>query len=126
MKKKSFLRRALGWLGWTLLTLIVLLAAAFAYYRLRGPTVEQQAALLEHVPAFGAMLQSTRLATLDDARALEAQLTRRAFRLAETLLRQLLTAEAAAYDPLVVRHNARRLIELAQRVSPSSLQERQP
>jgi hypothetical protein len=82
-----------------------------------GTHSEVLAALLEHVPAFGAALQSAQLHTPDDARALEAQLTRRALQLAETLLRQMLTTEAAAYDPQVVRHNASRLVELAHRVS---------
>jgi hypothetical protein len=83
-----------------------------------GVHSEVLASMLEHAPAFGAALQSARLTTLDDARALEAQLARRALQLAETLLRQMLTTEAAAYDPLVVRHNASRIVELAQRVSP--------
>jgi hypothetical protein len=91
-----------------------------------GVHSEVLAALLEHVPAFGAMLQSACLTTIDDARALEAQLTRRALQLAETLLRQLLTTEASAYDPLIVQHNAGRLIELAQRISSSPSQESQP
>jgi hypothetical protein len=82
-----------------------------------GVHSEVLAAMFEHVPAFGAALQSAHLGTPDDARLLEAQLTRRALQLAETLLRQMLTAEAAAYDPQVVRHNAGRLVELAQRVS---------
>jgi hypothetical protein len=84
-----------------------------------GGHSEVLAAMLEHVPAFGAALQSARLASVDDARALEARLTRRALQLAETLLRQMLTAEAAAYDPQVVRHNASRLVELAQHLTPT-------
>ncbi|MDR2838842.1 MAG: hypothetical protein LBV49_09835 [Azonexus sp.] len=87
-----------------------------------GAHSEVLATLFEHIPAIGAALQSARLEKPEDARALEAQLTRRALQLAETLLRQMLTTEAAAYDPLVVRHNAQRLVELAQRISlsPSS------
>lgn len=84
-----------------------------------GTHSEVLASMLEHAPAFSAALQSAHLASLDDARALEAQLVRRALQLAETLLRQMLTAEAAAYDPQVVRQNAGRLIELAQRISQS-------
>jgi hypothetical protein len=78
-----------------------------------GQHSEVLSTVLEHVPAFGAALQSAHVDTLDDARALEAQLVRRALQLAETILRQLLTTEAAAYDPQVVRRNAGRLIELA-------------
>jgi hypothetical protein len=44
-RRKGLLRRALGWFGWTVLILFVLLAVPFTYYRLRGPTAEQQAAL---------------------------------------------------------------------------------
>jgi len=48
-QKKDPARRALVWAGWTVLALfialVVLLAATFAYYRLRGPTEEQKAAL---------------------------------------------------------------------------------
>jgi|GEM_PF-1662376 len=48
-RKKSAARRVLGWIGWAALALFValgvLLAAAFAYYRQRGPTEEQRAAL---------------------------------------------------------------------------------
>jgi len=88
-----------------------------------GAHSEVLATMLEHVPAFGAALQSARLDTLADARALEAQLARRALQLAETLLRQMLTTEAAAYDPQVVRHNASRLVELAQRISPETPKE---
>ena len=44
-KKKTRLRRVLGWIGRAVLFIFILLAATFAYYRLRGPTEEQQAAL---------------------------------------------------------------------------------
>ncbi|MDR2011642.1 MAG: hypothetical protein LBQ20_01065 [Rhodanobacter sp.] len=83
-----------------------------------GTHSEVLASMFEHIPAFGAALQSAHLSTPEDARALEAQLARRALQLAETLLRQMLTTEAAAYDPQVVRQNAGRLVELAQRVCP--------
>jgi hypothetical protein len=50
-------RWALGWFGWTVLTLFLLLVATFAYYRLRGPTTEQQTALAllrkDYRPAHG-------------------------------------------------------------------------
>ncbi|MDR2214956.1 MAG: hypothetical protein LBE59_03850 [Nevskiaceae bacterium] len=85
-----------------------------------APHSEVLAAMLEHIPALGATLQSARLRTPEDAGALEAQLTRRVLQLAETLLRQMLTTDAAAYDPQVVRHNGRRLVELIQRIAPSS------
>lgn len=74
---------------------------------------EVLAAMLEHVPAMGAALQSANLASAVDARALEAQLVRRSLLLAETLLRQLLTSDASAIEPRVVRDSAGRLIELA-------------
>ena len=86
----------------------------------RGMHSEVLAALLEHIPALGATLQSARIASEQDARALEAQLVRRALQLAETLLRQNLTAEAAAYDPAIIAHSAGRLIELAGRISATS------
>ncbi|MDR0776107.1 MAG: hypothetical protein LBE81_05660 [Azonexus sp.] len=47
-KEKGLGRRLLGWFGWTVLVLFVLLtllAATFAYYSQRGPTKAQQAAL---------------------------------------------------------------------------------
>jgi len=44
-KQKSTARRVLGWIAKAVLLIFVLLAATFAYYRLRGPTAEQQAAM---------------------------------------------------------------------------------
>lgn len=84
-----------------------------------GRHSEVLAAMLEHVPAFGAALQSGHAGTVAEAAALEAQLVRRALQLAESLLRQMLTQEAAAYDPQVVRAQASRLIELARSVATS-------
>jgi hypothetical protein len=43
--RKGWVRRAPGWFGWAAFALLVLLVATFVYYRLRGPTAEQQAAL---------------------------------------------------------------------------------
>jgi len=56
-KKKGPLRRVFILIGRALLALIVLYAATFAWYRLRGPTEEQQAALAlmrkDYRPAHG-------------------------------------------------------------------------
>ena len=82
-----------------------------------GVHSEVLAAILEHVPALGATLQSARIDSEQDARALEARLTRRVLQLAETILRQMLTTEAAAYDPAVIQHNGGRLVELAGHIS---------
>ena len=82
-----------------------------------GRHSEVLASLMEHVPAFSAALQSGRATTTEEAAALEAQLVRRVLQLAESLLRQMLTQEAAAHDPQVVRAHAGRLLELARSVA---------
>jgi uncharacterized protein CbrC (UPF0167 family) len=84
-----------------------------------GTHSEVLAAMLEHVPAFSASLQSANLSSPEDACALETQLVRRVFQLTETLLRQMLTTDATAYNPQVVRQNASRLVELTLRLSQS-------
>ena len=81
-----------------------------------GVHSEVLAAMLEHIPALGAMLQSAQVGNEQDARELEARLVRRALQLAETLLRQLLTRQAAAYDPAIIQRSADRLVELAARI----------
>lgn len=81
-----------------------------------GQHSEVLAALLEHVPALMATLNAAQPGTVEDARQLEDQLVRRTMQLAETLLRQAITSQAAAYDPAVVSRNSGRLLELARLV----------
>lgn len=83
-----------------------------------GQHSEVLAALLEHIPALTAALHSAPLNSVDDAKQLEAQLVGRTLQLAETLLRQAVTQQAAAYDPQVIAKHSARLLELA-RVLPS-------
>lgn len=87
-----------------------------------GQHSEVLAALMEHLPALIAGLHSAQPVSLADARLLEAQLVRRTMQLAETLLRQAVTSQAAAYDPQVVTHNASRLLELARLLAQSHSQ----
>jgi hypothetical protein len=84
-----------------------------------GQHSEVLAALMEHLPALIAALHAAQLNTVEDARQLEATLVKRTMQLAETLLRQAITANAAAYDPKVITLNASRLLELA-RLIPST------
>ena len=81
-----------------------------------GVHSEVMAIMLEHIPALGAALQASQAKDQDLAKELEAQLVRRVFQFAETLLRQSLTSDAAAFDPQVIQKNAGRLVELAQNV----------
>lgn len=69
--------------------------------------------LLEHVTTSLAMVISHSPQDEAEAALLEDALVRRAFGLAESLLRQATTAGAAAYDPAVVRRHASATIELA-------------
>jgi hypothetical protein len=71
------------------------------------------AALMEHLPALIATLNAAQVNSIDSAKHLEAQLVRRTLQLAETLLRQGITTEAAAFDGNVVRQHAARLCEIA-------------
>jgi hypothetical protein len=80
---------------------------------------EVLAAFLEHLPALIATLNSAQLENAEAARHLEAQLTRRLMQLTETLLRQALTDQAAAFDGEVVKKHVGRVCELAHLVSPS-------
>jgi hypothetical protein len=68
---------------------------------------------MEHLPALIAGLHSAQPTSLAEAKRLEAQLVKRTLQLAETLLRQAVTSQAAAYDPKVIVQNAERLLELA-------------
>jgi hypothetical protein len=84
-----------------------------ALERQSGQQSEVLAALMEHLPALLSELNAAQPESLADARRLEAQLVKRTLQLAETLLRQAVTASAAAYDPKVVTHHSARLLELA-------------
>lgn len=81
-----------------------------------GQHSEVLAALMEHLPALMAGLHSAQPTSLAEAKRLEAQLVKRTLQLAETLLRQAVTSQAAAYDPQVIAQNAGRLLELARLV----------
>jgi hypothetical protein len=70
-------------------------------------------ALVEHLPALMATLSAAQPRTVEDAKLLEDALVRRTMQLAEMLLRQSVTSQAAAYDPNVVARNSGRLLELA-------------
>jgi hypothetical protein len=83
-----------------------------------GEHSEVLATLLEHVPALMAALNAAQPSTVEEARQLEDVLVRRTMQLCETLLRQAVTTQAAAYDPQVVSKNADRLLELARLIPP--------
>ncbi|MBS0352910.1 MAG: hypothetical protein JSR83_03265 [Proteobacteria bacterium] len=68
--------------------------------------------LLEHLTALLALVMSQSPATEADARKFEDALVRRVFGLGETLLRQGVMPEAAAYDPAVVRRHLGKTVEL--------------
>jgi hypothetical protein len=68
--------------------------------------------LLEHFTALLALVVSQSPATEADARKFEDALVRRVFGLGETLLRQGITPDAAAYDPAVVRRHCGKTVEL--------------
>ncbi|MFT3817900.1 MAG: hypothetical protein QM750_09780 [Rubrivivax sp.] len=68
---------------------------------------------LEHLTGALALVVSTAPADEAAAAQVEDQLVRRAFALAESLLRQATTSAAAAYDPAVVRRHMAATIELA-------------
>lgn len=83
-----------------------------------GQHSEVLAAMAEHLPALIAAMNGAQVSGISDAQQLETLLVRRTLQLAETLLRQAITAHAAAYDPKVVSLNATRLLELAQKLAP--------
>jgi len=74
--------------------------------------------LLEHLTALLALVVSQSPATEADARKFEDTLVRRVFGLGETLLRQGITPEAAAYDPAVVRRHLGKTVELVTNLQP--------
>ena len=75
---------------------------------------EVLAAYLEHIPVLMAILASAQVGTLDDARKLEDQLTKRLMQLTESLLRQALTTEASAHDVDVIKRHSGRLREIVE------------
>lgn len=70
-------------------------------------------AVLDHLASTLALAISAAPADAAQAAQLEDALVRRAFSLAEALLRQGLTDEAAAYDPAVVKRHMPATIQLA-------------
>jgi hypothetical protein len=77
-------------------------------------------AFVEHVPALAAILNSTAVSNADDAQRLEEALVRRAFQLCESLLRQALLPQEAAYNTQVVQRNAKRLVQLVEILSATT------
>jgi hypothetical protein len=72
------------------------------------------AAFSEHVPGLIATLNSAQVTDVKSARELEEQMVRRLFQLTETMLRQAVTPQAAAFDERVVHKQAARLVDLVQ------------
>ena len=85
-----------------------------------GQHSEVLAAMLEHIPALMATLNAAQPRSVAEAQQLEETLVRRTMQMAETLLRQAVTSQAAAYDPQVVTKNAGRLLELARIIPPKA------
>ncbi|HEY9028708.1 MAG TPA: hypothetical protein VIP05_30745 [Burkholderiaceae bacterium] len=72
--------------------------------------------LLDHLTTSLALVVSRAPADAAEGAKLEDALVRRAFALAEALLRQATTSAASAYDPGVVRRHMGATIELATRI----------
>jgi hypothetical protein len=75
---------------------------------------EVVASLIEHAGAMAATVLSAHPRSKREAQAVEDQLVRRAAAMAEALLRQGVTPNAAAYDPKVVRRHCQNLAAMAQ------------
>lgn len=73
---------------------------------------EVLAMFLEHLPVMMASLQSASIGTVQEAAQLEGQLVKRCLQLSESLLRQAITPNAAAFDPRVVHAHIQRLSDL--------------
>ena len=82
-----------------------------------GTHSEIVSAVLDHLTAMLALVVSQVPVSDADAMAFEEALLRRGFALCDTLLRQTMTAKAAAYDPAVVRRLAGPTLELAAHLS---------
>jgi hypothetical protein len=78
-----------------------------------GKHSELLAGLLEHVTALLALVVSARPTNAAEAGRLEDALVRRVFSMANTVLRQAATTQAAAFDPEVARRHAGPTLELA-------------
>lgn len=94
-----------------------------ALVRTEGATGEHSEvllALLEHITSTLALVVSQVPANAQEAARLEDTLVKRTFALAETLLRQATTAQAAAYDPAVVRRHMGGTLALAQAIQSHS------
>ncbi len=74
--------------------------------------------LVEHTVAMAATVLSAHPQSKREAQAVEDQLVRRAIAMAEGLLRQAVTTNAAAYDPKIVRRHCSNLAEMAQLIPP--------
>jgi len=81
-----------------------------------GRHSEVLAQTLEHVSHAMALLVSADLATPEQAAQLEDKLVRRSFALTEAMLRQATTADASAFDPLVVHRHLDTSLQLAQAI----------
>ena len=82
-----------------------------------GAHSEVLSAVLEHLGAALALAMSQAPADQREAAKLEDALVRRTFALCETLLRQATTADAAAYDPAVIRRHMGGTLEIARTLS---------
>lgn len=81
--------------------------------RQTGQHSEVLATMMEHLPALIAAMHAAPMGSVEDARQLEVLLVRRTLQMTETLLRQAVTTNAAAFDSQVVVKNAGQLLELA-------------
>ena len=81
-----------------------------------GKHSEVVTTLVEQLNALAATLVSAHPASEAEAIALEEALVRRVFGMTEALLRQAVTANAAAFDPKVVRKYSAQTIELSKLV----------
>ena len=84
-----------------------------ALERDEGVRSEVLSTLNEHLAALASTLVSAHPQTKGEAAALEEQIVKRVFAMAEALLRQGVTRSASAYDPRVVRRHCAQTIELA-------------
>jgi hypothetical protein len=87
-----------------------------ALERDEGIRSEVLSTLADHLTALASTLVSAHPHTKEEAAALEEQIVKRVFAMAEALLRQGVTPRAPAYDPKVVRKHCAQTIELAKLV----------
>lgn len=81
---------------------------------------EVLSSLIGHVVAMAATILASRPQNKQEAAQVEEQLVRRAFAMAEALLRQAVTPSAAAFSPDVVRRHGARTVELAKLIDQAS------